>query len=259
MTIGRRKIRCSGEKPCRFCVQGDAQCTFLSTYNRGLARRCLPQPSRGSEPDTNLPAVATSPAAGAPILQPQDTGRLSGLTPSTAQSSRAETSPHRKSPHLPHLSSNDGGNASLQGDYVGPASGVSFLLNAHAGLPSLPAPSSFSFSDLQLGSEYDGSGACLVLSRDDLRHLLVLYFDFTVPMDRFLHRPTVEAWCDEFRATSGIMEPGNNRVLRRALLQVVFALAQQHANTQPTYLDRQLRHVFRFPTAELSQRRHGLC
>ncbi|TDZ16418.1 Activator of stress genes 1 [Colletotrichum orbiculare MAFF 240422] len=123
----------------------------------------------------------------------------------------------------------------LQGHYVGPSSGVSFLLRVqkrlHQAVSFSQASSIFTFGDAPL-PDFDPSGAfCVLLSRDEATTLLKRYFEFAVPTHRFLHRPTVEGWLDEFYATSGAMKNQDDAPARRALLFMVFAQAQEYAVT----------------------------
>lgn len=60
---------------------------------------------------------------------------------------------------------------------------------------------------------------------EDTKRLLGRYFDFAVPTHRFLHRPTVEAWFDEFYATSGSMTREDEAPAKLAVLFMVFAQA----------------------------------
>ncbi|KAK6201935.1 hypothetical protein LQW54_009249 [Pestalotiopsis sp. IQ-011] len=91
----------------------------------------------------------------------------------------------------------------LQGHYIGPASGVSFLLRVQKKLHetiSFPSNCSiFTFGDVPL-PQHDPS-LCLLLPRDEAEKLLECYFDFAVPTHRFLYRPTVVSWLGEFYQT----------------------------------------------------------
>lgn len=61
--------------------------------------------------------------------------------------------------------------------------------------------------------------------KEDTKRLVERYFDFAVPTHRFLHRPTVEAWFDEFYATSGAMAREDEAPAKLAVLFMVFAQA----------------------------------
>ena len=126
------------------------------------------------------------------------------------------------SPNSPKTSQND-----LHGHYIGPASGVSFLLRVQKRLDqaeSFSHPDSiFTFGDAPLRlPEFDPS-FCMMLLRDDAQRLLDRYFDFAMPTYRFLHRPTIQEWFVEFYDTLGIMRDVQNAPAKVALLFMVFA------------------------------------
>ena len=128
--------------------------------------------------------------------------------------------PSRASPELSQMD--------LEGHYVGPASGVSFLLRIQKKLHR--TTSNFTFGDIPL-PEFDPT-FCVMLSKEDTSGLLRRYFDFTVPVDRFLHRPTLEKWLNEFHDTMGAMADDDKAPARRAVLWMIFALAQEHMSNE---------------------------
>jgi hypothetical protein len=74
----------------------------------------------------------------------------------------------------------------------------------------------------------------LSLTREHTTKLLERYFDFAVPVDRFLHRPTVEQWLEEFYDTMGAMNDPSEAPTRTAVLFMMFAVAQQHMVPRPS-------------------------
>lgn len=121
-----------------------------------------------------------------------------------------------------------------QGHYVGPASGVSFLLRVqrrvYQTLKFPPSSSIFTFGDAPL-PDFDVSFFVLP-PKDVTRQLLVRYFDFAVPTHRFLHRPTVEAWFEDLYTFNGCMSSRDEAPARTALLFMVFAQASLYM-TEP--------------------------
>ncbi|KJR82997.1 transcriptional activator protein acu-15 [Sporothrix schenckii 1099-18] len=114
----------------------------------------------------------------------------------------------------------------LQGHYVGPASGVSFLLRVQKKLRDnvsfqQPSSSIFTFGDAPLQPTTQGQDdlyvvggsdtSLLFLTQPEANALLARYFDFAVPTHRFLHRPTVEFWLSTFYATRGRMTTNTTR------------------------------------------------
>ncbi|EXJ65464.1 hypothetical protein A1O7_01805 [Cladophialophora yegresii CBS 114405] len=123
-----------------------------------------------------------------------------------------------------------------QGHYVGPASGVSFLPRVQKRLHQSiefghAASTIFTFGDVPL-PEFEP--VCFMPSKEETSRLLRRYFDFSVPVDRFLHRRTVEEWLDEFYDTAGSFRNNQEEApARTALLFMIFALAQDLLDPQP--------------------------
>lgn len=118
----------------------------------------------------------------------------------------------------------------LQGHYIGPASGVSFLLRVqkrlHQAISFSHDSTIFTFGDAPLElPEFDPS-FCMMLPRDDAQRLLDRYFDFAMPTYRFIHRPTTQEWFDEFYDTLGVMRDPQSAPAKVALLFAVFAHAR---------------------------------
>ncbi|CAK7197875.1 hypothetical protein SEUCBS139899_000525 [Sporothrix eucalyptigena] len=126
----------------------------------------------------------------------------------------------------------DGPTTDMQGHYVGPASGLSFLVRIQKRLlasdPSSPSSTSFTFGDAPL-SDY-GPVPSVMLSSEAASALVARFFDYTMPVDRFLHRPTIESWLSEFLRTMGDMDNADTDEARDrcAVLWMVFAMAQEH-------------------------------
>ncbi|KAL0933905.1 fungal specific transcription factor domain-containing protein [Colletotrichum truncatum] len=271
----KRKIRCTGIQPCELCIRTESHCTYNASYARGrqppvatredVARMDLdgldvsvpagnPNNSaggggggRGGGTGGGHGAVSASSAAGddalmAPIVvdasehvidsdNHSDENMMNGsnLVMGSVGPGTAEP-PSRASPEPTQTD--------LQGHYVGPSSGVSFLLRVqkrlHQAVSFSQASSIFTFGDAPL-PDFDPSGAfCVLLSKEEATTLLKRYFDFAVPTHRFLHRPTVEGWLEEFYATNGAMKSQEDAPARRALLFMVFAQAQEYMVTTQT-------------------------
>ncbi|KAL4888505.1 fungal-specific transcription factor domain-containing protein [Aspergillus ambiguus] len=235
----KRKIKCNNTRPCQYCVRAKATCTFNSTYLRGR-KPPIPLTRNGEERSNSVTSEnMLSPSKSSLIPQlPQSNDLLA-----TEISQNDPTSFHidgrRTFHHAPSVSTDEGlpsrpspepSQTDLQGHYIGPASGVSFLLRIQKRLHqtmSFSEPSSiFTFGDAPLDiPEFDPS-FCMMLPKDDARRLVDRYFDFAMPTYRFLHRPTVEEWFDEFYDTLGVMRDTNNAHAKVALLFMVFSLAR---------------------------------
>lgn len=117
-----------------------------------------------------------------------------------------------------------------QGHYVGPASGVSFLLRIQKTLhqnSSLSHDSSiFTFGDAPL-IEFDPTFFVLPPKAEGEK-LVERYFDFAAPTHRFLHRPTIERLLQEFYETQGDMRNKEEAPGKTALLLIVMAQAKAY-------------------------------
>lgn len=196
----RRKIKCNGTQPCDFCLRAKAQCTFNSSYARGR----IP----------TIPSLAEHEA----VDQSE--------TPSTSEFQEEPSTVEVEGQASPQEPQED-----LQGHYIGPASGVSFLLRVQKRLHqaiSFSMPSSiFTFGDAPLQPPDFDPSFCMVLPRDDAQRLFDRYFDFAMPTYRFLHRPTLQEWFVEFYDTLGTMRDGNSSACAKiALLFMIFAHAR---------------------------------
>ncbi|KAF5607561.1 hypothetical protein FPANT_814 [Fusarium pseudoanthophilum] len=153
----------------------------------------------------------------------QDYGMSSHLMnqSGTGSGSRAVTSVQQS----PEPSQED-----LQGHYIGPASGVSFLLRVqkrmHQAISFSGPGSIFTFGDAPLQNPDYDPNFCMMLPKEDAQRLVDRYFDFAMPTYRFLHRPTIQEWFSEFYETLGTMRDPNNSAAKVALLFMILAHAR---------------------------------
>lgn len=198
----RQKIRCTGKLPCEVCVKKGNRCSYDAFYARGRA-----------------PSIVWDNSAGS-TTSPEDSQIRK---PSTEAPDRPSFIVDAISPNAsPEPCQTD-----LQGHYVGPASGASFLIRIQKRVfetLKLPQNSSiFTFGDAPL-PDVDTS-FFLLPPREDTKKLLDKYFDFAVPTHRYLHKPTVEAWFEELYAMSGNVDSTDEARARAAVLFMVFAQA----------------------------------
>ncbi|KAH8890643.1 hypothetical protein GQ53DRAFT_867005 [Thozetella sp. PMI_491] len=211
----RKKIRCTGAQPCEICIRAGGSCTYNASYSRGripsvvTANSGARDPSVGDDQgftiDQDTEILDASDVMGEIFEHPHSR--------TTVPSSRTSPEPSQ---------------TDRQGHYVGPASGVSFLLRVqkrlHQTLTFSQNASIFTFGDAPL-PEIDPS-FFVMPPRDEAQRLVDRYFDFAVPTHRFLHRPTINAWLDEFFNTLGTMGGRDDAPARTALLFMVFAQAR---------------------------------
>ncbi|KAJ6014372.1 hypothetical protein N7540_008963 [Penicillium herquei] len=221
-TCKRKKLRCTGTLPCNTCSQTGKKCEYTADYNRGkvpavrIARKPT-QESNEQQPQQQLNFTGES--ARSPPL-PQSQVAQSFNVPEMNQMgdnppSRASLEPHQ---------------TDLEGHYVGPSSGVSFLIRVqrklykHLSLPLNTPIFTFGDTPLPVGE----SEFMLLPQRNEADMLVARYFDFAFPTHRFLHQQQVESWVDEFYCSvlkSETVGPGMRG--KRALVLMVFAQAKQ--------------------------------
>lgn len=224
LTMPRRKIKCDGVQPCEFCCRAEAICTFDTAYARGRPPLIVPaNGGLGASGDASvsrngsnaMPAQRTAVelpdyAAHSDSHQPVDLSSFTSPSNLTAAS---------KSPHSTHTG--------LHGEYIGPASGVSFLQRVQKRLgqsTSFSHPDSiFTFGDAPFASMDADLSFCMMIPRDIAQKLVDRYFDFAMPTYRFLHRPTIQAWFVEFYDTFGIMHDTQRAPAKVALVLMVLA------------------------------------
>ncbi|KAI9371725.1 hypothetical protein BJX61DRAFT_534573 [Aspergillus egyptiacus] len=229
----KRKVRCSGQHPCHVCIEAAATCSYEASY------------SRGRRPAVRFSRVA-APAPLAPESTPSRDPRIDPDAESVQQPSGSVAQQRDSMPRAESVSraSPEPSQTDLEGHYVGPSSGISFLSRVQKRLEqSVFSPRSlsvFNFGDAPLpyGDAYSNPPSMpsaypdptfgLLLDRDDTARLVRRYFDFAVPVDRFLHRPTVEKWFEEFYETRGRMLSHDAAPAQTAVLFMVFAIAQEH-------------------------------
>ncbi|CAK7227063.1 hypothetical protein SCUCBS95973_006413 [Sporothrix curviconia] len=188
------------------------------------ARRA--QPDAGSPLSTHSTLSASEPL---PVTPSHNNGSHSQPT-ATVPAIIDETRPEDAAAQLREpvsRGSPDDPTTDMQGHYVGPASGLLFLLRIQKRLlasdPASPSSTTFTFGDAPL-PQYDPVPS-VMLSAEAASTLVARFFDYTMPVDRFFHRPTIEAWLHEFLRTMGDTDEARDR---RAVLWMIFAMAQEH-------------------------------
>ncbi|KAL2856506.1 fungal-specific transcription factor domain-containing protein [Aspergillus pseudoustus] len=198
----KRKIRCTGGQPCDTCTRAAAQCAYAAPYLRGK------RPPQLDTMQRQQAAVAVT--LGPPLRHDSDGQPANVLT-------AGEASPE------PVTDS--------QGHYIGPASGVSFLVRVQNRLHQHHRHSStFTFGDVPL-PDYDPVPSVMLCPEETAR-LVQRFFDFTMPIDRFFHQPTIAEWRVEFCETMGSMRDTPDAPAKRAALWMIFAMSQEHMGSE---------------------------
>ncbi|PYI12332.1 hypothetical protein BO78DRAFT_402266 [Aspergillus sclerotiicarbonarius CBS 121057] len=209
----KKKLRCTGTLPCASCLRTGKNCEYTAEYNRGkLPQVRIAQPALESE-------------------QQQGSTNEKDRSPSPYSRMADDSNmPENQAVEPPSRASPEAHQTDLEGHYVGPSSGVSFLLRAQRKLHkyvALPINTPiFTFGDSPLPEAE--STFMLLPPRDEANALLARYFDFAFPTHRFLHQPQVEGWVEEFyRAVQRSEGVGPGMRGKRAVVLMVFAQAKQ--------------------------------
>lgn len=218
----RKKLRCTGTLPCNSCNRAGRKCEYNADYNRGkLPTVPISQPPAAPESNDQQPQQLTfaGESAGSPPLPQPPLAQSLNVPPSNPRgnngSSRASPEPHQ---------------TDLEGHYVGPSSGVSFLSRAqrklynHLSLP-LNTPI-FTFGDAPLPS--CEPNLMILPLRSEADSLVARYFDFAFPTHRFLHQQQIQSWVGQFYDSVLRSETVDHGMRGKwAVVLMVFAQARQ--------------------------------
>ncbi|EED23429.1 C6 transcription factor, putative [Talaromyces stipitatus ATCC 10500] len=200
-----KKTRCSGTLPCHRCTKLSRTCQYNATYTRGTPPSPLPAPGSTHRQDAvrrSTPSVRSSIHTGP--VSPK-----SSLATSSPTGSHFRRSSHSLAVLSPRSSSPEPEATDLEGNYLGPSSGISFLSRSWRRLkqdnisttPRLPENERSKntpvllFGDRPFSDKADWSSLELP-PKDRAIRLLDTYFDFSIVTYRFLHRGNVMALLD---------------------------------------------------------------
>ncbi|KAJ5217055.1 hypothetical protein N7468_010063 [Penicillium chermesinum] len=231
-----KKTRCTGTLPCTRCTRLSLPCRYNAAYSRGLPPTPLPA-SQGSGYSEASRDGSTAPSS-------DEFSHRAASIPRDAASRHLGGSGRQV---VSVRNSPEPGSTDFEGNYIGPASGISFINRVWSRLhqdekasvlDDLQNASSkntavFSFGDNPYS--YDKGAEFLLPTYDKAMELVAIYFDFSMVTYRFLHRGQVENWVkciyeDNISATN---LPTGNMVARTAIVLTLFAVSTLHADLQP--------------------------
>lgn len=253
-----KKAKCTGTIPCRRCVERNLVCVYDSEYLRGrrpptpvllrgpsLGRPPTPSSSTAIEhgqvvmagtPQPSVPTTSTTARTGMMIPDtPEQTRNLDAASVAPAEPVTA-----RGSPEL--------GATEIDGQYIEPTSGLTFLHRAYkrlstqrTGASNLHDSSNASESTTQpLMSTGDKPfplhTTSVVSIPQDAAELLRFYFDVCVVTYRIFHRPSVEGWLQ--LATQDVAQgrPVSHTIgnAKAAILLTIFAITIRRKDRFPS-------------------------
>ncbi|KAE8144399.1 hypothetical protein BDV25DRAFT_134707 [Aspergillus avenaceus] len=228
-----KKTRCTGTLPCLRCTRLSLICEYNAAYSRGLPPAPLPGPaSVGSK--SIYPNDALSPTLTDETCSPRGPIREKPFTvmPVHQQAQNSAEVSGRNSP--------DPVVTDLEGNYLGPSSGVSFLNRVWRRLhqdEARPIPdelrkdcsplntSLFMFGDRPFSDSRMSEFTLPPFER--AQELVGIYFDYSMVTYRFLHRGSVEGWLRQIYGSniSSSNPPTGSMVARTAIILMIFAVS----------------------------------
>lgn len=231
----RRKSRCSGTVPCARCAKLSLQCQYTAPYGRGLPPSPLPAPAAPEQQQfINNVRGQSHGSLTIPSASPQEAGsRLRGIEK------------HNKATQGQGPSSCDSperGGTDLDGHYIGPSSGITFLNRAWRRLDQghiISTPPDAEQEIAQQTPIFTFRGSPFLAPRDSSlnlpkqargEQLVTRYFDDAVMTYRFLHQGTVDSWFNTIYA-QGVVPFANtteSTARKAAVIFMVFAQVLLH-------------------------------
>ncbi|RAQ65646.1 hypothetical protein AFCA_002791 [Aspergillus flavus] len=236
-----KKTRCTGTLPCMRCTRLSLPCEYNAAYSRGLPPEPLPAP----------PSVAADYANQDHVLSPTYTNRSFSSQRSRRSYSRGAAGSRQQPKNGAEVSGRNSPDpvvTDFEGNYLGPASGVSFLNRVWRRLhqdeieavpgdlqkeSSSKSTSVFMFGDRPYSDDREAGFTLPSIER--ARELVEIYFDFSMVTYRFLHRGTVEGWLKQVYESNICSRnpPTGPMVARTAILLIIFAVSSLHEELKP--------------------------
>lgn len=236
-----KKTRCTGTLPCTRCTRLSLTCLYNAAYSRGLPPDPLPAPQ---SPLSASDGFHSSEAVGeSTFTSPGPQGNARGLAVNNGSILSNQNQQHL----LSSRNSPEPGSTDFEGNYLGPASGVSFINRVWSRLhqdetthypDGLQNESSrntavFMFGDKPY-SNYQEAEFTLP-SLEKALELVGIYFDYSMVTYRFVHRGNVEEWARQVYQNS--ISPSNlpvgNMVARTAIVLMIIAVSTLYVEMRP--------------------------
>ncbi|KAL4937579.1 hypothetical protein BDV06DRAFT_215762 [Aspergillus oleicola] len=238
-----KKTRCTGTLPCGRCTRLSLPCEYNAAYSRGLPPEPLPAPAAvaarySRNRSTSHASTSQSPGS---HRSPQ----VRDLPRTTTRTPRSQVS--RTSVEVSRRNSPDPVATDFEGNYLGPASGVSFLNRVWRRLhqdetsavpgevqnESYPKNTSVFMHGDKPYADYRDSGFTLPPFEKALE-LVSRYFDYAMVTYRFLHRGSVEEWLRQVYSSniSSSNPPTGPLVARTSIILMIFAGKQAESSRE---------------------------
>lgn len=237
-----KKTRCTGTLPCTRCTRLSLSCRYNAAYSRGLPPDPLPAtPSPGNPTRTRRPSSETGHHS-SDSFPDDNAGFVTTTSTATARDTiSSQYDSHSQRHPVSRRNSPEPGSTDFEGNYLGPASGVSFINRVWSRLhqdesqipnelqnESTKNTAVFMFGDKPYSQHQDIHFP--LPSYENAMELVAIYFDFSMVTYRFLHRGSVEKWVKQVyeNRTSVANLPTGNMVARTAIVLMIFAVSTVH-------------------------------
>lgn len=236
-----KKTRCTGTLPCTRCTRLSLPCKYNAAYSRGLPPDPLP-----ASPSPHFAVNrrhASETVGGCTFTSPDRQDNARGLAVDNGSLLLNQNQQHL----LSSRNSPEPGSTDFEGNYLGPASGVSFINRVWSRLhqdgtthypDELQNESSrntavFMFGDKPYSNFHEAEFT--LPSLEKALELVGIYFDYSMVTYRFVHRGNVEEWTRQVYQNS--ISPSNlpvgNMVARTAIVLIIIAVSTLYVEMRP--------------------------
>ncbi|KAJ5923626.1 hypothetical protein N7454_008871 [Penicillium verhagenii] len=263
-----KKTRCTGTLPCTRCTRLTLPCEYNAAYSRGLP----PAPLPGGSPSSiggqvkkrrvsNAGRVSSSSrsrgSTGNPHSHPntdldlnmnlnQPAGGSGAISGGTNYRGAAAGLRHGHTAVASLRNSPEPGSTDFEGNYLGPASGISFINRVwsrlhhdeHTRIPDeLQNESSKNTAVFMFGDKpytYPDNSDFALPPIQTVMEMVAIYFDFSMVTYRFLHRSNVEGWVKLIYENNISISnlPVGNMVARTAIVLMICAVSTLHQDPE---------------------------
>lgn len=257
-----KKTRCTGTLPCTRCTRLSLACEYNAAYSRGLP----PDPLPGSPSTPGDEVRLRVSDAGHLSSGSRSTGNTGNLNPNSNPASDIspssnlpvgggnvlssrypDTAGRRRHAAIVSLrNSPEPGSTDFEGNYLGPASGISFINRVWSRLhhdertripDELQNESSKNTAVFMFGDKpytYPENSDFALPPIERAMELVAIYFDFSMVTYRFLHRLNVEGWVKQIYENNISISnlPVGNMVARTAIVLMICAVGTLHQDLE---------------------------
>ncbi|KAJ5434933.1 hypothetical protein N7491_005528 [Penicillium cf. griseofulvum] len=231
-----KKTRCTGTLPCTRCTRLSLPCKYNAAYSRGLPPDPLPA--------SPIPLTPTVPRAFEDVdVRTSTSPNLQGNDRDSTVTDSLLPNQNKHEHVVSSRSSPEPVSTDFEGNYLGPASGVSFINRVWS---RLHQDDTTHYPD-ELHNESSRNTAVFILtptpqeaeftlpSLEKALELVGIYFDYSMVTYRFVHRGNVEEWTRQvYQNNIGLSSlPVGNMVARTAIVLMIIAVSTLYVEMRP--------------------------